>query len=442
MKKLLAGLCAMCLCASVMAACGSDSSSSSDGSAAETTVEEPQEPSSLVTEPASSEEPEPVTPIDVTNGATDEMLERSMLFTGDLSRLKSVIKNAKEDSHYITNICYFGDSISAGSGASTGNKAYGKLFEKWWSDNVALGVQVHNASIGATDSYLAVHRFDSDVAEHDFIDFEDGIQGPQIIIIEYINDENTPFYKETMDSLVRKALALPSNPAVIILEPTCQDGSSPQDQHLEIAKTYNIPFISYHDAVMPEIEKGAFAWEDISNDTVHPNDAGHAMIAQMLEKLCALAEESEANTEVVPFDPATESPTGDKYANANLSDRSRPLDTVVCVDEGSFVEQSAKQWPYINDYATYNGGSTTWKITSQNIGIAYYRTTAGQTGKATVTVDGVDVAEIDGNFPGGWGNYTEIASVYQGEEIAEHTVTVTVQDGEGDDFYILCWLVS
>lgn len=450
-KKLFAYLCALCMCGSVMSACGDSSSSSTadtpssseaDSSLTDSSTPDASAPDSSA--PDSSTPDEPVTPIDVTQGATDEMLERAYIYNGDLSRLAAVISRAQADVSNITNICYFGDSISAGSGAKNSNKAYATLFYKWWSDNISVGVQQFNESIGATDSYLAVHRFQGDVAELDCMDWVDGIQSPDIIIIEYINDANTEFYKETMESLVRKALALPGDPAVIILEPTCQDGSSPQTQHLEIAKKYNIPFISYHDAVMPEIEKGAFAWEDISNDTVHPNDAGHAMIAQMLEGLVNYTIENmdTIGTEVTPFDPASESLTGDKYANAERSDRKRPLDKVVCTDEGTFTKNSGKQWPYINDYATYNGGSTTWEIEAKNIGIAYYRTTNGLTGKATVTVDGVEVATLDGDFPGGWGNYAAICSVYEGEEVAKHTVTVSLPEGEADDFYILSWLIS
>lgn len=446
LKRLLACVLAVCTCAAFMTSCGSDNSSSSsapadNSSAAETTAATESAPDSSAADDSQAEE---VTPIDVTKGATDEMLERAYLFNGDLSRLAAVIKRAQDDIHNTTNICYFGDSISAGSGASKSSKSYGELFKNWWSENISINVQVQQQSIGATDSYLAVHRFKGDVAEVDCLPTLDGVQLPQIIIIEYINDENTEFYKETMDSLVRMALSLDSNPAVIILEPTVDNGSSPQDQHLEVAKHYNVPFISYHDAVMPEIEKGAFAWTDISNDTVHPNDPGHAMVAQMIEGLVTYTMDNmdTIGTEVTPFDPDTESLTGDKYANADRIDRKRTSDAVKCVDEGTFTEQSAKQWPYVNDYATYSGGSCTFEITAQNIGIAYYKMINGLNGVATVTVDGEEVATIDGNFPDGWGNYTEIESIFKGDKTEKHTVTITVPEGDADDFYILSWLIS
>ena len=57
-----------------------------------------------------------------------------------------------------------------------------------------------------------------------------------------------------MDSLVRMCLEQDNNPAVMILEPSTEGGTSPQAAHLKVAQAYNIPMISYHDAVMPEIE--------------------------------------------------------------------------------------------------------------------------------------------------------------------------------------------
>ena len=55
-----------------------------------------------------------------------------------------------------------------------------------------------------------------------------------------------------------------NNPAVIMIEMTMDNGTSPQNVHSDIAKAYNVPVISYHDAIMPEIEAGTIKWSDIS----------------------------------------------------------------------------------------------------------------------------------------------------------------------------------
>lgn len=384
------------------------------------------------------------TPIDVTAGCTDNMLGRALIYNGDLTRLAAVIERAQSDDMNKTSICMFGDSISAGSGAKNPLMQYSNLVRKWWAANISENVEIMQQSIGATDSFLAVHRFDNDIAALDCDTSAEGVQPPEIIIIEYINDEASVTYKETMDSLVRKALALPNNPAVIIMMPSTDGAYAPQDIHLEVAQHYEVPFISFHDAVQPEIKAGSFAWSDISPDTVHPNDAGHAMMAQMVQQLMQYTMDNmdTIGTEVTAFDASMKSLTGDKYANAGLYDRKYTSDKVKVVDEGAFTIKSSKQWPYINDYATYTGGSCTFEITAKNIGFAYYKTTSGRCSVATVEVDGEVVAQIDGNFPGGWGNYTEIASFYTSDEEATHTVKITVPEGEISEFYIQAWLIS
>ena len=50
----------------------------------------------------------------------------------------------------------------------------------------------------------------------------------------------------------------------------------------KLQKAYNVPMISYHDAIMPEIEAGTIKWTEISPDNIHPNDVGHGLLAQML----------------------------------------------------------------------------------------------------------------------------------------------------------------
>lgn len=467
-KRILACLMALCMSATFLASCGDDSSSSKVNDSSSTADSSVTDSSATDSTPADSSSKEdssvpeveltlseqllqkyPVSDsaIDVTAGCTENMLGRALIYNGDLTRLAAVIERAKADVYTKTSIMMFGDSISAGSGAKSSLTAYSNLIKKWWAANIGEYVEIQQKSIGATDSYLAVHRFDNDVTNYDCNTEIEGIQPPEIIIIEYINDEATETYRETMDSLVRKALALPNNPAVIIVMPSTDGAYAPQDIHLEVAQHYEVPFISFHDAVQPEIKAGNFTWADISPDTVHPNDAGHAMMAQMVEALIQYTMDNmdTIGTEVTPFDPAKESLTGDKYATAGLYDRKNTSDKVKLVDEGAFTITSGKQWPYVNDYATYTGGSCTFEITAKNIGFAYYRTTSGRCSTATVEIDGKVVAEIDANFKGGWGNYTEIADLYSSDEEATHTVKITVPEvpeGEHSEFYIQAWLIS
>lgn len=374
-------------------------------------------------------ESETVQKIDLKEGATEKMIERSVLFEGDTSRLAEKVNNALENDKEITKICFLGDSITQGSAASGSSNQYVNRFKKWWEENVSYYVEVTNAGIGATDSYLAVHRVQTDVLDAQ----------PDIIFIEFINDTDDDFFKAAMDSLVRKCMAMENNPAVVLIEMTMEDGTSPQNVHSEIAKAYNIPVISYHDAIMPEIEAGTIEWKDISPDNIHPNDDGHAMLAQMLTSFVGNIKDNidSYDKQSKAFD--AESPTGDMYADARLVDRNS--DEVKLVDEGEFTETANFQ-TFNAGWETTNGGSATFEMEFKNLGILYMKTIDGKSGNLTITVDGEEVMPLVGDFSGGWGSYAKSDELYTSDTKAKHTVKVTVDDGDKQNFQILSWMLS
>ncbi len=444
MKKLLAMTLSVCMAGLIFAGCGDSSSSSKadEGTASA---------NSTVIDESTSEDDGEDTPADdsvsaqllalypvndgaydVSQGATENMLARAILNEGDTSRLAEKIDYAVNNPKETTKICFIGDSITAGSGANSSTNQYVNQVKTWWEENISYYVDVTNAGIGATDSYCGVHR-----AQQDCVSLE-----ADIIVIEFINDVNDDFYASCMDSLVRMCLAQENNPAVIILEPSCEDGTSPQDAHLKVAQGYDIPMISYHDAVIPEIEAGNFTWADISPDTVHPNDNGHIIMAQCITNMWENIKDNLDSIDKVStaFDPATEAPAGNPFENATMGSRETE-DTVKTVDEGTFTEVSEFQ-TFTGGWGTTTGGSATFEITAKNIGMLYMKTVSGNNGTISIKVDDNDAVLIDGNFPGGWGDYAKADSIYSSDETATHTVTVEVIEGDAQEFQILNWLVS
>lgn len=445
MKKILAMTLAVCMSCMAFAGCGSSDSSSSS-SKAETAANSSAadtadgEDSSAADENASdsisakllAEYPVNDGAYDVAQGATENMLARALINEGDTSRLAEKLDYALNNKKETTKICFLGDSITAGSGANSSTNQYVNQVKSWWEENISYYVDVTNAGIGATDSYCGVHR-----AQRDCISVD-----ADIIVIEFINDADDDFYASCMDSLVRMCLSQENNPAVIILEPSCEDGSSPQAAHLKVAQAYNVPMISYHDAVMPEIEAGNFTWKDVSPDNVHPNDNGHIIMAQCITNLMSKLVADIDNVEKVstPFDPSTEAPAGNPFENASLGSRDT-ADTVKTVDEGTFTDVATFQ-KFEGGWGTTTGGTAEFEITAKNIGMLYMKTTSGKQGTISVTVDDQDPVLIDGNFPNGWGDYAKADPIYSSDETATHKVKVEVIDGDAQEFQILNWLVS
>lgn len=440
MKNKLALILALTICASAFSGCGGASSGESS-KAAESSAEVAETADNsgdTIAEETASEKLLAEYPVndgayDFKQGATENMLARSLLNRGDTSRLAAKIQRAVDDPKAVTNICYLGDSITAGSGASGSAKQYTNLITAWWEENLSLYVLGTNAGIGATDSYLAVHRAYRDVPPES-----------DIVFIEFINDQDSEFYQATMDSLVRYCLALENQPAVILIEPSTEGGGSPQSAHLKVAETYDLPMISYHDAIIPEIDAGNFAWKDTSNDNVHPNDAGHAVMAQCVLNLFDQVKDGLENEskDVEPFDPAAvDSPTGDRFAGATLGSADTP-ELVEVVDAGTFTE-SAQFGNFSGGWGSTTGGSAVFKIKCKDLGILYHKNISGTFGKVAVKVDDNAAVIVDGDFPGGWGNYPKAEEIFSSDETAEHTVKVEFINGDtAPDFEILGWMIS
>ena len=424
LMKIFAAAVALAMCVTCLTACGnSDSTSdSTSGSSPDSSSSAPADTSSTdssdeTTPPVSSE------PIDIKEGATEAMLERSVLSKGDTSRLASKIKYALDNPKELTTITFLGDSITAGSSASQGLNQYTQQFKTWWEENVSVYVTVNNAGIGATDSYLGVHRVQRDVLD----------VNPDIIFIEFINDLDDDFYKSTMDSLIRKCLSAENDPAVILIEMTMEDGTCPQNVHSEIAEAYGVPVISYHDAVLPEVQAGNIIWSDISPDNIHPNDDGHVLLGQIVSHFVGLVKDNLENesTEIEEF--TAESPTGDRYANATLANRDS--EEINVTDEGNFTEAVNFQTYFTNGWGTATGGSMTFEVEAKNIGLVYNKAVSKKYGIAKITVDGEEVAQIDADFTGGWGSYACSQEVYRSEETAKHTVTIEIVNGDEKPYF-------
>ena len=76
------------------------------------------------------------------------------------------------------------------------------------------------------------------------------------------------------------------------------------------------------------------------------------------------------------------------------------------------------------DFILDDDGNLVFKIKCRNLGILFWRSTGTSYGNYEVLVDGISVATLQGEFPGGWGNYAQSQEVFTSDEEAEHTVII------------------
>lgn len=413
-SKRISAFIAALLCISMLGGCGNKSADTD--SAAETTTA-----AAVVTTAETVDENavDPSVPFDLEGGVTDKMYNRALLNEGDTSRLAAAMEKAKRGES-IT-VAAIGGSITQGTAASNTSNCYASRFFAWWQEKFPeCEVNTVNAGIGGTDSYLGVHRADEQLLSYN----------PDVVVIEFsVNDTDKTMNKYSYDSLVRKVLSADNEPAVILLFTTQEDGTSLQDVHKEIGSAYDLPMISYREAVYPEVAAGTINWDDISPDNIHPNDVGHGLIGQLLSRYLDGIYDSDTAAlaaEVKPFD--AEGYTNDYYKNAKLVNASQLEYTA----DGFEVGQNTVYTQFPENWITEGGGTLSFDVECQNLGILYLKTTDGKSGTYEVYVDGERKGKLEGDFSGGWGNYAFPKQVLLAKDTAKHTVEIKPAEGSED----------
>lgn len=168
---------------------------------------------------------------------------------------------------------------NVGNNAPEFNDALGG--EKCWFERVSdwfekqfpnAKINSINAGIGATPSFLGTFRLDQMIMSHH----------PDLVTVEFsVNDPSAiPFLLkdeifESYESILRRLLE--ADIAVMLVVFVNQYGNSLQQAHLELADHYNIPAISYQNAIFPNGEL-ICDWNKLSPDDIHPNNVGHALL--------------------------------------------------------------------------------------------------------------------------------------------------------------------
>lgn len=415
-KKHFSAITAIALCGAILTSCGGNDKT--ETSADETTAAQTASPV-VVTTAADPNAVDPNEPVNLENGITDKMYGRAILNEGDLTRLAAAMKKAQNGEKVTVGV--IGGSITQGSSASNQNNCYASRFNQWWTNKFPEAeINFVNAGIGGTNSYLGVHRVDDQLLAYD----------PDVVIVEFsVNDTDKMMNKYSYDSLVRKILSYKTNPAVMLLFTTMDNGTSLQDVHKEIGTAYDLPMISYREVVYQEVAAGTLDWKSISPDNIHPNDAGHYIIAQLVDrylnevydKLDAITEEPAAFT--------AEGCTNDYFKNADMLSAA---DITATSSENFEIVESGFYHQFPNNWKTAGGGKLTFDIECQNFGVFFLCTTDGKSGTYEVYIDGERKGRLEADFTGGWGTYGNTKQLTLTKETAKHTIEIKPAEGSED----------
>lgn len=324
---------------------------------------------------------------------------------------------------------FLGGSITQGSLSSVPETCYAYLVYRWWAEKFPQSkVTYLNAGIGGTTSQFGVARVEEDLL----------CQKPDLVLMEFsVNDEANAHFQETYEGLVRRILK--KCPALLLMNNVCYDtGVNAESVHVPVAAHYGLPCVSMKHTIFAALRRGEMQNRDITPDDLHPNDAGHALVAEgichLLEKICAAPREPVQARELPA--PITENryENSVRYQNHNTNP----------ILQG-FTPDPAPQKHITHCFhkgftAWHEGDKITFTVEASCIGVQYRKSVNHPTPIAKITVDGGHGLVLDGNFNETWGDCLYLDTVAEGLPMKKHTVCVEIVEAHEKDavpFYLV-----
>lgn len=352
------------------------------------------------------------------------LIERSLITTGDTSRVESALKRAKNGEE-IT-VAYIGGSITEGLTAGA-EKCWARLSYDWLCEQIPDGkINYVNAGMSGTPSTLGVIRVERDV----IAPYGD----PDIVFIEFaVNDGNSAMDKDAYESLVRRMLSLDKNTAVVLLFTVLKNGYTCETTHMKaIGEHYDLPMISVNTALTPEFEAGRMAWEKYSDDESHPNEWGHELVKDFVANFYTKVLDGMDGEKPINDISAIEPLYGADYTNVHLLDRTNltPVSLGEYTDDKETIAQFPNGW-------TRKGGDNegiVFEITCKDLFVIFHCSKNKRFAKADVYVDGEYQTSVESSKESGWGN-PEAQLIFNNDKVEKHTVEFKMAEGEESNYF-------
>lgn len=355
----------------------------------------------------------------------------------------------KLERHQPCTIAFLGGSITQGAGAQTPSDRYASRVFSWFENRFCdTPLTMINAGVGGTNSLFAAARVQEDVLDHH----------PDLVIVDFaVNDHPEPIFRESYEGLIRKLQASPSHPAILALSNVeYNTGINAEEVHKPVLGYYEIPSVSMKELLYPAVAVHACSWKDLSEDGLHPNNAGHALVAwnlmmalDALQKQAAMAQSETCGLTESPLekthlsraeaDHSSESslagpallgkaPLGVNRFEALERLDNRHVQPVIC--EGFEADHHEKK-EYTDFFSRgwtsrTPGAEISFKLPFETLAIQYRRTISRPAPKAKVYIDQVFVSELDGNFDQDWGDALKMELVFGKEAGSNETSSFEV----------------
>lgn len=317
-----------------------------------------------------------------------EFYKNSICNMGNTYRLTKKLE-AAESGKSLT-LAYIGGSITEG-------KNYSTPFTNYIKNTFAKGsFKEINAGLSGTSSVVGLVRADNEVSS----------QNPDIVVIEFsVNDHEDIAYKKCFESMIKKFLELPSEPAVIALITRSKGGYSSQKQMEASGKALDIPVISMDNALTKAFNSGLLKADDYFADEYHPHAKGGQLVADCMAYYVRQAMRTENRSD--SFTMPTKTAYGTEYWTCTNVDPSKDCQNF---SAGAFTRGTGYgKLPY--GYTASGGAAMTFKTTGKGL-IIVFKANSSNMGSVNVTVNG-KTTKVNGVKQYTWGGPDAEIGYYQ-----------------------------
>ena len=362
----------------------------------------------------------------------------------NITRLKNLMKRAANGESLV--IGFLGGSITQGSLSSTPKTCYAYLVYEWWKKSFPnAAFSFVNGGIGGTTSHYGGARAWKDVLCY----------RPDIVTVDFsVNDDANEFFEETYEGTLRRLLAAPSAPAVVVLNNVFYDtGKNAQDYHNRIADHYGIPHVSIKDTIFPDVESGKIVRADITPDNLHPNDKGHRLVAdeicKLLDSIKEELEKEDTEGKIIETNDLASLPeplTENAYEHSRLiqiQDNEAILDGFLVdpIEKKGMLDIFKNGWT-----AAHTNDKISFEIECSCLAVQYRKSVQQPVPKAKAVIDGDEAHAVilDGNFTEDWGDCLYLEPLLHHAEKKVHRIEITVTDAKDivRPFYLVSLIVS
>lgn len=212
-------------------------------------------------------------------------------YLGNTSRFHKLFRKASEGKP--VSLLFLGASVTFGYKIPE-NDQFPVRIQKYLCNTYQNdAILLHNRSVPGLSSMHALYQCYQEAEA----------LSPDLIVLDHsINDQKNPDFRESYESLLTKALLLPSKPAILSFFVKSETNYSCAPQMSAANEHYGIAYVDIGEELDECIANGKIRWSDYSYDDKHPGPVGHHFIADRIITLLQMLDDSENTPCILPED--------------------------------------------------------------------------------------------------------------------------------------------